>query len=126
MSPISGPAPGFISRPEHGMHISASDSRWSARREGVFLADSRNALILQEANYKPVVYFPLSDINVEELSPTLSETTCPYKGTASYLAFSAAKGGPDIAWTYPETYDEASAIAGYMAFYADRVDIVES
>lgn len=126
MSPISGPAPGFVERPDHRMQILPSDSRWSARREGVLLADSRNALILQEANYKPVVYFPLSDINVEELSPTLGETTCPFKGTASYLASNAAKGGPDIAWTYPETYDEASAIAGYVAFYADRVDIVKS
>ena len=29
----------------------------------------------------------------------------------------------DIAWFYPAVYDEVEAIAGYIAFYADRVEI---
>ena len=31
----------------------------------------------------------------------------------------------DIAWTYPETYEEVSDIAGFIAFYANKVSVIE-
>jgi uncharacterized protein (DUF427 family) len=50
---------------------------------------------------------------------------CPYKGTASYLSVRA--GGAlhtDIAWTYADPVPECPRIAGLIAFFNERVDLV--
>jgi uncharacterized protein (DUF427 family) len=126
MSHHDHPAPGFVRDPGHKIEITPSGSRWTASIEGMVLAASRNALILQEADYKPVTYFPRQDICVDQLRETSSKTFCPFKGEASYLADAANKDGPDIAWSYPETFREVTEIEGYVAFYPDRVAVSES
>lgn len=126
MSHHDHPAPGFVSDPGHKIEITPSGRRWTASVEGAVLAASRNALILQEADYKPVTYFPRQDICVDKLRETSSKTFCPFKGEASYLADAANKDGRDIAWSYPETFREVAEIQGYVAFYPDRVAVSES
>ena len=123
MSGINGPAPGFADHPDHAMVIAPSTQRWTASIDGSLLADSRLALVLREANYKPVTYFPLADVNVDQLTASSNKTVCPFKGEASYFSVATANAEQDIAWSYPETYTEAAPIAGYVAFYADRVAI---
>ncbi len=126
MSHNDHPAPGFVRHPEHKIEITTSGSRWTASVDGAVLAASRHALVLQEADYKPVTYFPRQDLCADKLRATSSRTFCPFKGEASYLADAAIEDGRDIAWTYPETFREVTEIQGYVAFYSDRVAVSES
>jgi uncharacterized protein (DUF427 family) len=79
----------------------------SPRRVRAFLGDvavvdSTRALLLLEAGHLPVYYFPPTDVRADLLTPTDSETQCPYKGRARY--WSARVGDTveeDIAWSYP-------------------------
>ncbi len=119
-----GPAPGFKSDPAHRIEIEPANSRWQARLGDTVLADSENALVLREANYPPVIYFPRDDVSLSRLVATDTSTTCPFKGDASY--FAATDPATDIAWTYPETYDEVAAIAGHIAFYTSKVTVTDA
>ena len=51
-------------------------------------------------------------------------THCPHKGDASYFTIEA-KSGPirDAAWSYETPKDGLSAIAGHLAFDAERVTV---
>ena len=121
--PPSNPAPGFINHPDHRIAIEPVGKRWRAHIEDDVLAESDNALVLREGRYPPVVYFPRNDVAAARLVATDSKTTCPFKGEASY--FRHVDGSNDVAWTYTETYDEVEAIAGYVAFYTNKVDVTD-
>ena len=53
-------------------------------------------------------------------------TSCPFKGEASYFSLASEPRGDVVAWIYPNTYDEAAEIRGFVAFYADRVTLSEN
>ena len=52
---------------------------------GHVIADSADVLVLKEANYKPVAYFPREDVEMAFLARTGLDTFCPYKGHAAYF-----------------------------------------
>jgi uncharacterized protein (DUF427 family) len=61
---------------------------------------------------------------MELLTPTTTQTVCPYKGTASY--WTATVGGKaygDVAWSYEHPIVECPKIEGLIAFFNERVDI---
>jgi uncharacterized protein (DUF427 family) len=88
------------------------------------IAESDNALTLEEANYGPVQYMPLADVDPAVLRPTAHETYCPFKGEASYYTVTTPAGElENVIWTYEEPYDAVSEIAGHVAFYANRVEL---
>ena len=101
-------------------------SRVRAEMGGMVLADSAGALLLREGSLPPVTYFPPDDVNMDRLVPTDRHTTCPFKGEASYWSFpDGGKAGENVAWSYLEPIDGRDDIRGCVAFYADRVDVVE-
>ena len=56
------------------------------------------------------------------ISPFLN---CPYKGNA--ICFSARNGdAKDVARLYEDPFDHMLIIQGYLAFYPDRVDAIET
>ncbi|KAL3489989.1 DUF427-domain-containing protein [Aspergillus germanicus] len=73
------------------------------------------------------IYFPPSAIKDKSLLKDSDLSTfCPWKGHASY--WSIVVDGQTLenaAWYYKETYDAAKNIEGYVAFYKNKVDIVE-
>jgi uncharacterized protein (DUF427 family) len=53
-------------------------------------------------------------------------THCPCKGDASYWSIrSRSRTVENAVWSYETPYDDMAPIAGYLAFYADRVDAIE-
>jgi uncharacterized protein (DUF427 family) len=53
-------------------------------------------------------------------------TYCPYKGDAAY--FSIPVGGQrsiDAVWSYETPYAAVAGIKDYLAFYPDRIDVIE-
>ena len=112
-----------IPGPDHPISITPSDVRWQARYEGEVIADSTRALVLQEASYPPVVYFPRADVAMSRLSRTDRSTHCPYKGDASYYSVGDGPAGANAAWTYETPFPAMAEIEGFLAFYVDRIQI---
>jgi uncharacterized protein (DUF427 family) len=70
--------------------------------------------ILVEGNQ----YFPADDVRTDVLEKSVSSTHCSCKGDASYYSIIAdGSRNDDAAWYYPDPYDAAKDIRGYVAFW---------
>ena len=91
---------------------------------GVVLADSPHARVLFETVLIPRWYLPKVDVRMDLLVATDEVTHCPYKGQAEY--WSARVGDEleeNVVWSYRTPLPESERIAGYVAFYDERVDL---
>lgn len=114
----------LIPGPDHPITITPADVRVVVSVDGKVVADTSQALVLQEASYPPVYYVPLGDIDPHALVASETRTYCPYKGDAIYYSVPSPDGEiHDAAWAYPEPYPEVADIASHAAFYPDRVEI---
>ena len=112
--------------PDHPITIKPADTRWRALFNGHVIADSADALVLQEADYRPVVYFPREDVAMEYMGRTDHATHCPYKGDASHFTIDVlGKCAENAAWSYEQPYPAMREIAGHLAFSPKRVDKIE-
>ena len=93
---------------------------------GRIVADTRDALTLREAGYRPVQYIPRSDVDMSLLQRTDRTTYCPYKGDSAHYSVPAGGGrSVNAVWTYEAPYAAVAAIKHHLAFYPDRVDTIE-
>jgi uncharacterized protein (DUF427 family) len=77
------------------------------------LAESGDTIII-EGNH----YFPPASINREFLRESNTNTTCPWKGQASYYDVVVdGEVNKDAAWYYPDPKTAAAEIKGYVAFW---------
>ena len=110
--------------PDHPITIAPTGRHVVVRAGGQVIAETDQALTLEEANYGPVQYVPLADVDATVLRSTDHGTYCPYKGEASYYTVATPAGElENVIWTYEEPYDAVSEIAGHVAFYTDRVEL---
>jgi uncharacterized protein (DUF427 family) len=110
--------------PDHPITIAPTGRHVVVRVRDKVIAESDRALTLEEANYGPVQYMPLADVEPAVLRPTDHETYCPYKGEASYYTVKTPAGElENVIWVYREPYDAVAEIAGHAAFYTDRVEL---
>lgn len=109
----------------HPITIEPTEGRVRVSVKGQVIADTRAALGLREATIPVVQYIPFDDVVQDVLTPSDTSTYCPFKGEASYFHVSTAAGDTvdDVVWTYREPYPAVAAIAGHLAFYADKADI---
>jgi uncharacterized protein (DUF427 family) len=115
-----------IPGPDHPITIERNLKRVVVSIGGRVLADSRDALILREADYPAVQYIPRKDVDMTQLERSAHATYCPYKGDCAY--FSIPSGGEhaiDAVWTYEAPYAAVAAIRNHLAFYPHRVDAIE-
>ena len=112
--------------PVHPVVITPAGSRVRVLAGGEVIADTARALSLKEASYPSVLYIPPEDVCMNLLVRTDRHTHCPYKGDASYFSIVTPKGRREnAAWTYERPIANVARIAGYLAFYPDRVDAIE-
>jgi uncharacterized protein (DUF427 family) len=91
--------------------------------EGHGIADSDDVLVLREANYPPVYYFPRDGVRMEFLRRTDKVTHCPYKGDAHYFTiYRDRQIIEDAVWTYEEPFPAVGQIANRLAFYPEHVE----
>jgi uncharacterized protein (DUF427 family) len=112
--------------PNHPITIEPNSARVTVTVAGHIIADTRQALTLKEASYRPVQYMPRKDVDITLLERSEHQTYCPYKGDCAY--YSIPLGGDrsvNAVWTYEAPYPAVAAIAGHVAFYPDRVDAIE-
>ena len=110
--------------PDHPITVEPSPAHVVVSLDGTTIADTRSALTLREADYPPVYYVPLSDVDTSLLERTDHATYCPYKGDAGY--YSIPSGGERLVnavWTYETPYPPVAQIKDHVAFYPDRVTI---
>ncbi|MBN1487753.1 MAG: DUF427 domain-containing protein [Anaerolineae bacterium] len=77
------------------------------------LAESEDTIVV-EGNH----YFPVNSINREYFRDSDMQSTCPWKGRASYYDIVVAgKTNRAAAWYYPEPKEAAKHIKDYIAFW---------
>jgi len=112
--------------PDHPITITSNDARVRVIFAGQVIADTTRALTLAEAGYKPVHYIPRTDVNMSLLKPTAHASHCPYKGDANYFSIEVAgRNSENAVWSYEQPFPAMAEIAGYLAFYPNRVDKIE-
>ena len=92
---------------------------------GVTVADTHQPTLLFETGLPTRYYFPKLDVRLDLLTPTDTTSGCAYKGFARYWSVEA--GGEtfaDLAWSYRTPFPDNVKIAGLVAFYNEKVDLV--
>ncbi len=116
-----------IPGPDHPITITPHEGRVQAHFHGEVIAASADVLMLKEASYKAVAYFPRADVDMTRLTRTNLDTYCPYKGHASYYSLTA--GGTvaeNAVWTYEAPHPAMASIVERLAFYPNVVAVTEA
>lgn len=104
--------------------IRPATGTWVVRAAGAVLGESSNALELTEGAYPPVIYFPRADVSMAFFEQSDTTSVCPHKGSAIHFNLEAKSGTwTDAAWSYEDPKEAVAAIAGYMAFYTQKVAV---
>ena len=110
--------------PYHRVDVRLSRRPLRIEVDGDVIAETTRARLLFETQITRRFYVPREDVRAD-LHPTDTRTYCPYKGAASYWSVDA--GGrlrKDLAWSYAQPLPDAVEIAGLVAFWNERVDII--
>ena len=106
----------------HTITITPTTQHVEVTLNGETLAASDRPVLLTETGLPTRYYLPREDVRTELLRPTSSETTCPFKGQASYWSVQVGEElHDDLVWSYETPIPQAEGITGLMCFYAERV-----
>mmetsp|Transcript_2961 Transcript_2961/g.7746 ORF Transcript_2961/g.7746 Transcript_2961/m.7746 type:complete len:113 (-) Transcript_2961:425-763(-) len=99
--------------------------RAKARFYAAVLGESRECVA-----YHGHIYFPEEAIVKGYFEPSNYESTCSFKGAALTKAkwFIVVVGGQKVenaAWSYDETFESTSPLAGFVGFYEGRGVVVQ-
>lgn len=94
---------------------------------GQTVAQTDRGLRVCETAGAPVYYFPPDSVRDGVLRPTPGGSLCEWKGAAVYYDLVVgAQVSAEAAFAYPDPFDDLGMgydrIAGWIAFYANRVD----
>lgn len=106
--------------------IRKAKGTWSVRAGGAVIAESRNALELNEGDYPAVIYFPRDDIAMAFLDESDRTSHCPHKGDARYYSIiTKSQTLANAAWSYEDPMPDVADITGHVAFYVSDTVAVE-
>jgi uncharacterized protein (DUF427 family) len=115
-----------VSNQDHPIRIEPNRRRVRVRWGGKVVAETTRALALFEASYPAVQYVPREDADMSLLVRTAHQTHCPYKGDANYFSIKIGdRTAENAVWTYETPFPAVAEIAGYLAFYPNRVDGID-
>lgn len=110
--------------PFHRVDIRNSSRHVQLSLDNHVLADSTRTRMVFETLLPVRYYIPRADVLVP-LEPRATRTRCAYKGEASYWSVNVAgRVVDDLAWSYEDPFDDASALHGHVAFFDERMDLV--
>jgi uncharacterized protein (DUF427 family) len=105
------------------IYFEDSPRRIRALLGGETVVDSRHAKLLHEQNHLPIYYFPEDEVRMDLLEPTDHSTHCPFKGDARYWSVRVRElVAENAVWSYPEPIEGAPPLAGYLAFYWNKME----
>jgi len=115
-----------IPGPDHSITITAAKGKVCVTVAGRIVAESAQALLLEEKGYPPVYYLPRNDADMSLLVRTTHYSYCPYKGDCTYYSIPIGGSKSEYAvWTYETPYEAVADIKDHLAFYPTRVDVIE-
>jgi uncharacterized protein (DUF427 family) len=115
---------GHPREPFHRVDVRSSARPLRIEVDGDVVAETTGAHIVFETTLPVRFYLPREDV-LPALHPSSRRTYCPYKGEASYWSLEA--GGrlrKDLAWSYEQPLPDMVRIAGLVAFWDERVDVI--
>lgn len=119
--------PGYSQHPGHQVKTRPVAMRVRITFDGKVIADTREAVCLDESGHAPVYYVPRRDVDMARLVRTDHQTYCPFKGHASHYSLATdGRTEQDAVWSYEQPFDEVDVIRGLLAFYPRKVDRIEA
>jgi uncharacterized protein (DUF427 family) len=110
--------------PYSRVDILASSRHVRVEIDGVTVADSHQPRILFETGLPPRYYLPLTEVRMDLLRSSGTQSQCPYKGTAGYWSVDTGQAvHTDLVWIYRMPLPESQKVAGLACFYNEKVDI---
>jgi uncharacterized protein (DUF427 family) len=103
-----------------------STRRVRVELEGVMLAESSSPVMVFETGLPTRYYLNQTEVDFTHLTKSDTVTACPYKGrTSGYWSVQLDDAvHADLAWSYNFPTRQLLPIAGLVAFYNEKVDIV--
>lgn len=99
----------------------ASSRHVEVRVGDAVVADSLHPVVLYETGLTPRYYLPQSDVHLELLVPTETQSHCPYKGRARYWSLEVAgQKFTDVVWGYDTPLAESERLAGLVCFWPEK------
>lgn len=112
--------------PDQRITITPAGRRVRVIFAGKVVADTTNALRMEETGYPPRLYIPRADADMGALARTGHSTHCPYKGNAGYFSLAVGdRSAENAVWTYEQPFPAVAAIKDHLCFYANKVDAIE-
>jgi uncharacterized protein (DUF427 family) len=118
------PVAGHLRDPYHRVDAHASSRPVRVTCGDELVAESSRPVLVFETSMPVRAYIPRGDVVAGHLAPSPTQSTCAYKGDATYWHVHA--GGqtfPDAAWSYELPLAAAMKIAGHVAFAADGLTV---
>jgi uncharacterized protein (DUF427 family) len=115
-----------IPGPDHPITISPAEGKVRVTVGGRIIAESAQALRLEEKGHPPVYYLPRNGADMSLFVRTTYYSYCPYKGDCTYYSIPIGGSKSEYAvWTYENPYEAVADIKEHLAFYPSRVDAIE-
>ena len=103
--------------------LEESSKRLKVVFNGMTIADSSKAYRVLETSHPPTFYIPVEDVDMRCLLPAEGRSLCEWKGQAAYFDVVVhGRRAARAAWHYPAPTPDFEAIAGYLCFYASKMD----
>jgi uncharacterized protein (DUF427 family) len=114
-----------IPGPDHPITISPAEGKVRVRVAGRIVAETSQALRLEEKGYSPVYYLPRNDADMSLLVRTTHYSYCPYKGDCTYYSIPIGGSKSEYAvWTCEKPYAAVPEIREHRALHPSRVDAI--
>jgi uncharacterized protein (DUF427 family) len=118
------PLAGHLRDPYHRVDVHQSSRAVRVSAGDDLIAETAHPVLVFETSVPVRAYVPRRDLVAGHLAPSPTQTTCPYKGDATYWHVHA--GGEkfaDAAWSYELPLAAAMKIAGHVCFAADGITV---
>ena len=107
--------------PFHRVDAIRSSRHVEVLADGETVAHSQRPTIVFETGLPARFYLPREDVRTELLTPTDSESICPYKGFASYWTLQMGDEAiEDVGWSYETPFPQQTAITDLMCFWPEK------
>jgi uncharacterized protein (DUF427 family) len=107
----------------HPITVTPTGKRVVVELDGTVIADTTEALTLQESTYPAVQYVPVAAVDAAVLQGSDHHSYCPFKGEADYFHLGRNGEQENSVWIYRSPYDAVAEIKDHVAFYPDKVTI---
>lgn len=110
---------GHLRDPYHRVDVRPSSRSVRVTVGDLVVAESSSPMVLSETGLPNRWYLPPDDVRTDLLSASTTTSHCPYKGQTTYWSL-AGESASDVAWSYPEPFDDAIRVGGHVCFDGDH------